>query len=225
MANNKILIVDDEEKIVRIVKAYLEREGYAVVAAYDGKAALALARTEAPDLVLLDLMLPQVSGWDVCRSLRAESNVPIIMLTARDEDTDKIVGLELGADDYITKPFNPRELVARVRAVLRRTESPPEKRRIVFGDLTVDLEKHEVKHAGRRVDLTPTEFEILSVLAHAPGRVYSRMQLLDRVQGYAYEGYERTIDSHIKNLRRKLEPDPDKPRYIVTVRGVGYKLG
>jgi len=225
MAKNKILVVDDEEKLVRIVKAYLEREGYTVVAAYDGKAALALARTEAPDLVLLDLMLPQVSGWDVCRTLRAESNVPIIMLTARDEDTDKVVGLELGADDYITKPFNPRELVARVRAVLRRAESPPEKRRIAFGDLTVDLDKHEVRHAGRLVELTPTEFELLRVLAEAPGRVYSRMQLLDKVQGYAYEGYERTIDSHIKNLRKKLEPDPDKPRYIVTVRGVGYKLG
>jgi DNA-binding response OmpR family regulator len=225
MAKNKILVVDDEEKIVRIVKAYLEREGYTVVAAYDGKAALAMARTESPDLVLLDLMLPHVSGWDVCRSLRAGSNVPIIMLTARDEDTDKIVGLELGADDYITKPFNPRELVARVRAVLRRAETPAEKRTIEFGDLTVDLEKHEVRHAGRRVDLTPTEFELLRVLAEAPGRVYSRMQLLDKVQGYAYEGYERTIDSHIKNLRKKLEPDPDRPRYVVTVRGVGYKLG
>jgi DNA-binding response OmpR family regulator len=225
MAENKILVVDDEEKIVRIVKAYLEREGYTVVAAYDGKAALAMARTEAPDLVLLDLMLPEVSGWDVCRTLRAESNVPIIMLTARDEDTDKIVGLELGADDYVTKPFNPRELVARVRAVLRRAESPQEKRRMVFGDLTVDLDKHEVRHAGRLVELTPTEFELLRVLAEAPGRVYSRMQLLDKVQGYAYEGYERTIDSHIKNLRKKLEADPEKPRYIVTVRGVGYKLG
>ncbi len=225
MAENKVLVVDDEEKIVRIVKAYLEREGYTVVAAYDGKAALAMARTEAPDLVLLDLMLPEMSGWDVCRTLRSESNVPIIMLTARDEDTDKVVGLELGADDYVTKPFNPRELVARVRAVLRRTESPPEKRRLVFGDLTVDLDRHEVRHAGRPVELTPTEFELLRVLAEAPGRVYSRMQLLDRVQGYAYEGYERTIDSHIKNLRKKLEPDPDKPRYILTVRGVGYKLG
>ncbi len=225
MAKNKVLVVDDEEKIVRIVKAYLEREGYTVVAAYDGKAALALARTEAPDLVLLDLMLPQVSGWDVCRTLRAESSVPIIMLTARDEDTDKVVGLELGADDYITKPFNPRELVARVRAVLRRTESTPEKRRLVFDDLTVDLDKHEVRHAGRLVELTPTEFDLLRVLAEAPGRVYSRMQLLDRVQGYAYEGYERTIDSHIKNLRKKLEPNPDRPRYVVTVRGVGYKLG
>jgi len=147
------------------------------------------------------------------------------MLTARDEDTDKIVGLELGADDYVTKPFNPRELVARVRAVLRRAESPVEKRTIVFGDLTVDLDKHEVRLAGRRVELTPTEFELLGVLAEAPGRVYSRMQLLDKVQGYAYDGYERTIDSHIKNLRRKLEPDPDRPRYVVTVRGVGYKLG
>jgi DNA-binding response OmpR family regulator len=225
MSSKKILVVDDEKKIVDIVKAYLEKEGYRTIVAYDGKVALDLARTEAPDLIILDLMLPEISGWDVCRTLLAKSNVPIIMLTARDEDTDKIVGLELGADDYVTKPFNPKELVSRVRAVLRRAEGAVNKRRkIDFADLSIDVEKHEVKRGDQLIELTPIEFELLRVLAEAPGRVYSRMQLLDKVQGYAYEGYERTIDSHIKNLRKKLEPDPDHPRYIKTVRGVGYKL-
>jgi DNA-binding response OmpR family regulator len=225
MSGKKILVVDDEKKIVDIVKAYLEREGYRTIVAYDGKVALDLARTEAPDLIILDLMLPEISGWDVCRTLLAKSNVPIIMLTARDEDTDKIVGLELGADDYVTKPFNPKELVSRVRAVLRRAEGAANKRRkIEFADLSIDVEKHEVKRGDQLIELTPIEFELLRVLAEAPGRVYSRMQLLDKVQGYAYEAYERTIDSHIKNLRKKLEPDPDRPRYIKTVRGVGYKL-
>lgn len=221
----KILVVDDEKKIVDIVKAYLEKDGYTTVAAHDGKTALELVRTEAPDLVVLDLMLPEVSGWDICRTLRAESSVPIIMLTARDDDTDKIVGLELGADDYVTKPFNPRELVSRVRAVLRRSErTVAEKKKFQVGELTVDIEKHEARLGGRRLELTRTEFELLRVLAEAPGRVYSRMQLLDRTQGEAYEGYERTLDSHIKNLRKKLEIDPGQPGYIVTVRGVGYKL-
>ena len=225
MSSKKILVVDDEKKIVDIVKAYLEREGYRTIVAYDGKVALDLARTEVPDLIILDLMLPEISGWDVCRTLLAKSNVPIIMLTARDEDTDKIVGLELGADDYVTKPFNPRELVSRVRAVLRRAEGAANKgRKIELADLSIDVEKHEVKRGDQLIELTPIEFELLRVLAEAPGRVYSRMQLLDKVQGYAYEGYERTIDSHIKNLRKKLEPDPDRPRYIKTVRGVGYKL-
>jgi DNA-binding response OmpR family regulator len=225
MSGKKILVVDDEKKIVDIVKAYLDREGYRTIVAYDGKVALDLARTEAPDLIILDLMLPEISGWDVCRTLLAKSNVPIIMLTARDEDTDKIIGLELGADDYVTKPFNPKELVSRVRAVLRRAEGAANKRRkIEFADLSIDVEKHEVKRGDQLIELTPIEFELLRVLAEAPGRVYSRMQLLDKVQGYAYEAYERTIDSHIKNLRKKLEPDPDRPRYIKTVRGVGYKL-
>ncbi len=226
MFSKKILVVDDERKIVDIVRAYLEREGYRVIVAYDGKEALDLARTEAPDLVILDLMLPEISGWDVCRTLRSRSNVPIIMLTARDDDTDKIVGLELGADDYVTKPFNPKELVSRVRAVLRRAEGIADKRnKIEFADLSIDLERHEVRRGDKLIELTPTEFELLKVLAEAPGRVYSRMQLLDKVQGEAYEGYDRTIDSHIKNLRRKVERDPDRPHYIITVRGVGYKLG
>ncbi len=226
MARKKILVVDDERKIVDIVKGYLEKDGYKVLAAYDGKVALDMAKNQAPDLIVLDLMLPEISGWDVCRSLRAESNVPIIMLTALDEDTDKIVGLELGADDYVVKPFNPKELLSRVRAVLRRAESAAEKRRIIeFGELRIDLERHEVRRGEKLVELTPTEFELLRVLTESPGRVYSRLQLLDKVQGEAYEGYERTIDSHVKNLRKKVEADPDRPRYILTVRGIGYKLG
>ena len=226
MAHKKILVVDDEKKIVDIVKAYLERDGYKVIVAYDGRLALQMARSESPELIVLDLMLPEVSGWDVCRSLRTESNVPIIMLTARDDDSDKIVGLELGADDYVVKPFNPKELVSRVRAVLRRAEGTAVKtKRIEFADLSIDLERHEVKRGDRLVELTLTEFELLRVLAEAPGRVYSRMQLLDKVQGSAYEGYERTIDSHIKNLRKKVEIDPERPKYVITVRGVGYKFG
>lgn len=223
--SNKILVVDDDKKIVDIVKAYLQREGYGVIVAYDGKTALEMAKSQRPDLIVLDLMIPEISGLDVCRTLRAKSSVHIIMLTARDEDTDKIVGLELGADDYVTKPFNPKELVSRVGAVLRRGQRSGEgNSRIYFGDLCIDFERHEVKTNDRVVELTPTEFELLRVLAESPGRVYSRMQLLDSIQGDAYEGYERTIDSHVKNLRKKVEPNPDQPKYIVTVRGVGYKL-
>ena len=226
MAQKKILVVDDEKKIVDILKAYLEKEGYKVIVAYEGKAALNMARAEVPDLIILDLMLPEISGWDVCRTLRAQSNVPIIMLTARDEDTDKIVGLEIGADDYVTKPFNPKELVSRVRAILRRAEGMAAKpKKIEYPDLSIDLERHEVRAVGKLVELTPTEFDLLKVLAESPGRVYSRMQLLDKVQGEAYEGYERTIDSHIKNLRKKVEINPDQPKYILTVRGIGYKFG
>jgi DNA-binding response OmpR family regulator len=226
MAHKKILVVDDEKKIVDIVKAYLERDGYRVIVAYDGRLALQMARSESPNLIVLDLMLPEVSGWDVCRTLRTESNVPIIMLTARDDDSDKIVGLELGADDYVVKPFNPKELESRVRAVLRRAEGAAVKtKRIEFADLSIDLERHEVRRGERLVELTLTEFELLRVLAEAPGRVYSRMQLLEKVQGSAYEGYERTIDSHIKNLRKKVEIDPERPKYVITVRGVGYKFG
>jgi DNA-binding response OmpR family regulator len=226
MAHKIILVVDDEKKIVDIVKAYLERDGCRVIVAYDGRLALQMARSESPDLIILDLMLPEVSGWDVCRTLRAESSVPIIMLTALDDDSDKIVGLELGADDYVVKPFNPKELVSRVRAVLRRAEGAAVKpKRIEFADLSIDLERHEVKRGEKLLELTLTEFELLRVLAEAPGRVYSRMQLLDKVQGSAYEGYERTIDSHIKNLRKKVEIDPERPKYVVTVRGVGYKFG
>lgn len=225
MAAKKILVVDDEKRIVEIVRAYLEREGYNVVVAYEGKTALDLARREQPDLVVLDLMLPEISGWDICRTLRQESGVPIIMLTARDDVTDKVVGLELGADDYVTKPFDPKELVSRVKAVLRRSGEKPSPAGVIrVGQLRIDVEKRLVHRAGESIELTPTEFDLLRVLAEHPGRVYSRMELLDRVQGDAYEGYERTMDSHIKNLRKKIEPNVEHPCYIITVYGVGYKM-
>ena len=222
----KILVVDDEERIVDIIKAYLEKDGFTVITAYDGRSALDLARGQSPDLILLDLMLPEVSGWDVCRELRKESDVPIIMLTARDDITDKIIGLELGADDYVTKPFDPKEVLSRARAVLRRIDKKPVSDAILnVGDIIVDMNKRLVLRGDQPVELTPVEFDLLRVMAESPGRVYSRMQLLDKVQGDAYEGYDRTVDSHIKNLRKKLEPDPEHPRYIITVYGVGYKLG
>ncbi|MFA5307885.1 MAG: response regulator transcription factor [Dehalococcoidales bacterium] len=225
MPSNRILVVDDEKKIVEIVKAYLERDGYKVVTAYDGKVALELTRKEHPDLVVLDLMLPEISGWDVCRTIRKESDVPIIMLTARDDTTDKIVGLELGADDYVTKPFDPKEIVSRVRAVLRRYENRPALTHVInTGDLIIDIERRMVRRGDTIIELTSTEFDLLQVLAESPGRVYTRMQLLDKIQGEAYEGYERTIDSHIKNLRKKIEIDPNHPKYIITVHGAGYKL-
>ena len=225
MPAKKILIVDDEKKIVDIVKSYLEREGYQTITAYDGNSALELARKQLPDLIILDLMLPGISGWDICRTLRMESDVPIIMLTARDDITDKIVGLELGADDYVTKPFDPKELVSRAKAVLRRSEGKTgQKSRLKVSDLSIDVEKRLVYRGEEYIGLTPIEFELLRVMAESPGRVYSRMQLLDKIQGDAYEGYERTIDSHIKNLRKKIEPDPENPRYIITLHRVGYKL-
>ena len=220
----KILVVDDEQKIVDIVRAYLEREGFRVVTAYDGEAALKVFRQEKPDLIVLDLMLPKLSGHDVCRAVRKESDVPIIMLTARDELTDKVVGLELGADDYLTKPFEGRELVARVKAILRRAEPVTSARLIRVGDISVDAERRVAAVGDKEVELTTTEFDMLRLMAAHPGRVFSRSELLDRLQGDAYEGYERTIDSHIKNLRRKIEPDPEKPSYIHTVYGAGYKL-
>ncbi len=225
MPAKKILVVDDEKKIFDIVKAYLESESYQVIVAYEGKSALESAQRHRLDLIVLDLMLPEITGWDICRSLRRTSDVPIIMLTARDETTDKIVGLELGADDYVTKPFDPKELVSRVKALLRRSEGKmvPKSRLDVAG-LSIDVEKRLVRRGEETIGLTPIEFEILKVLAENPGRVYRRMQLLDIVQGDAYEGYDRTIDSHIKNLRKKIEPDPEHPRYIITVYGVGYKL-
>lgn len=224
---SKILVVDDEAKIVKLVRSYLEQSGYSVVEAGDGQTALIQARREKPDLVVLDLGLPGIDGIEVARILRREGNTPIIMLTARIEDTDKIVGLELGADDYVTKPFNARELVARVRAVLRRSgaAAEPASQRLSAGPLALDLAGHAASLDGRSLDLTPTEFDLLTVLLQNPGRVFSRLELLDRVQGDAFEGYERTIDAHIKNLRAKLGDHPRKPRFIQTVFGVGYKLG
>ncbi len=223
----KILVVDDEAKIVKLVRSYLEQGGFSVVEAGDGQTALIQARREKPDLVVLDLGLPGIDGMEVARILRRERNVPIIMLTARIEDTDKIVGLELGADDYITKPFNPREVVARVRAVLRRSTSAPEMlpETLSAGPLVLDQAGHTATIDGHVLDLTPTEFDLLSILLQNPGRAFTRLELLDRVQGDAYEGYERTIDAHIKNVRAKLGDDPRHPRFIQTVFGVGYKLG
>jgi DNA-binding response OmpR family regulator len=222
----KVLVVDDERKIVDIVKAYLERDGFSVITAYNGRSALEEVRRNSPDIIILDLMLPEISGWDVCRSLRKESDVPVIMLTARDEATEKIVGLEIGADDYVTKPFDPKELVARVKAVLRRSENKVLHDKVVrVANLEINIEKRRVvAKSGDIIELTPFEFDLLKIMAEHPGRVYSRMQLLDKVQGEAYEAYERTVDTHIKNLRRKIEPDPEKPSYIITVYGVGYKI-
>jgi DNA-binding response OmpR family regulator len=222
-----ILVVDDEPKIVQLVRDYLERAGYVVQAASDGKAALALARREKPDLIVLDLGLPELDGLDVTRELRKSSAEPIIMLTARGEESDKLVGLELGADDYITKPFSPKELVARVRVVLRRVQNAANSDMEILRatDLTLDLPRMRVTAERREVEeLTPTEFELLAALARQPGRVFSRAQLLDAVHGIAFESYERAIDAHIKNIRRKIEPDPHAPVYILTVYGVGYKF-
>jgi two-component system alkaline phosphatase synthesis response regulator PhoP len=220
-----ILVVDDEPKIVTLARDYLERAGFAVTSAGDGKTALAAARADKPDLIVLDLGLPQLDGLDVARTLRKDSNVPIIMLTARGEETDKLVGLELGADDYITKPFSPKELVARVRAVLRRVESASAGAEIIrVADVTLDVPRMRVTVDERVVEVTPTEFQLLAALAREPGRIFTRAQLLDAVRGAAFESYERAIDAHIKNLRRKIEPDPRAPRYILAVYGVGYKF-
>ena len=220
-----ILVVDDEPEIVRVVRAYLEGAGFRVVIAFDGEEALYVARHEKPDLVVLDVLMPRMDGLDFTRRIRRERDVPIIMLTARAEETDRIVGLELGADDYVTKPFSPREVVARVRAVLRRAQALPEPTPVLHvGPLALDRATHTVTVSGRPVDLTPTEFGILETLMTTPGRVFTRGELLEAVQGIAFEAYERTVDVHVKNLRRKLEPDPAQPRYILTVRGAGYRV-
>jgi DNA-binding response OmpR family regulator len=223
--SQKILVVDDELEIVKVVRAYLEQSGFRVITASDGQQALAVFRHEQPDLIVLDLSLPQLDGLDVCRAIRRDSNVPIIMLTARVEETDRLIGLEIGADDYITKPFSPREVVARVRTVLRRSTSAPEPSSLItIGTLSIDPLKHEVQLQDRLIDLTPSEFNILLTMASQPGRAFSRMDLLDAAQGEAYEGYERSIDVHIKNLRQKLGDEPRAPTYILTVYGVGYKF-
>lgn len=219
------MVVDDEPKIVQLARDYLEHAGFAVVVAHDGKAALATARAQKPDLVVLDLGLPELDGLDVARTLRGESNVPIVMLTGRSEESDKLVGLEIGADDYVTKPFSPKELVARVRAVLRRTEHPRSHKEIVrVGEVTLDIPRMRTTVADRVIDLTPTEFQLIATMAREPGRVFTRAQLLDAVHGVAFESYERAIDAHVKNLRHKMEPDPAKPRFLLTVYGVGYRF-
>jgi two-component system, OmpR family, alkaline phosphatase synthesis response regulator PhoP len=228
MASRTILVVDDEPEIVQIARDYLDRAGFRVVSAGDGREALRLARAESPALVVLDLMLPALDGLDVTRALRedpATRATPVIMLTARVEETDRLIGLELGADDYITKPFSPRELVARIRAVLRRTEGQREQASAIrAGELVIDLQRRSVRRAGAPVDLTATEFDLLAILAREPGRPFTRTQLLELAYDVNYAGFDRTVDAHIKNLRRKIEPDPRSPRYILTIYGVGYKF-
>jgi two-component system alkaline phosphatase synthesis response regulator PhoP len=226
--SQRILVVDDDKQIVRLIQAYLEQAGYQVLTAGDGETALHVIRRDRPDLIVLDLMLPDKDGWEVTRRVRQDenlANLPIIMLTARVEDTDKIVGLELGADDYITKPFNPREVVARVRAVLRRaTGSPAQPQVLLVGGLRLDLERHQVTFKGEAIELTPTEFDLLKLLLEQPGRAFTRLELIEKGLGYSYAGLERTVDSHIKNLRRKIGVDSSQPTYIETVYGVGYRL-
>ena len=224
MANKRVLVVDDDVKTVELVKLYLNRDGYRVVTAYDGAEALRLARENHPDLIVLDLMLPEVDGLEVCRTLRAESDVPIIMLTAKSTDRDKLTGLDLGADDYMTKPFSPRELAARVRTVLRRLPGERGPDEVERGQLAVNFLTHEAYLAGRPLNLTTVEFKLLGVLIKEPGRVFSRAQLIEKALGYDFEGFDRTIDVHILNLRRKLEPNPSHPTYIKTVYGAGYKF-
>ena len=222
-----ILVVDDEPKIIKLVRDYLERAGFGVHVADDGKSALALIRLEKPDLVILDLGLPQMDGLDVTRELRKVSNVPVIILTGRSEESDKLIGLELGADDYITKPFSPKELVARVRALFRRMEnySIDSQEIMRVSDLTFDIPRMRLTAVGREIEeLTPTEFSLLVEMARYPGRVFTRAQLLDAVHGVAFESYERAIDAHVKNIRHKIEPTPSDPHYLLTVYGVGYKF-
>jgi len=220
-----ILVVDDEPKIVELARDYLEHAGFAVVSASDGPGALTRARGDHPDLIVLDLGLPRIDGLDVARALRRDSNVPIVILSGRSDESDKLVGLELGADDYVTKPFSPKELVARVRAVLRRVERPATASDTIrVADVSLDIPRMRVRAGTREVELTATEFQLLVTLAREPGRVFTRSQLLDAVHGVAFESYERAIDAHVKNIRRKLELDPSEPTYVQTVHGVGYRF-
>lgn len=221
-----VLVVDDDPKTVELISMYMIREGFAVITAYDGRRALDLARQHEPDLIVLDLMLPSIDGLDITRILRSESRVPLIMLTARTTEHDKLLGLDLGADDYLTKPFSPRELMARVRAVLRRTgaaDAPPPA--LSYRDLTISFASREVRVGGQALRLTPKEYGLLEVMARAPGRAFARAELLRHVFGVDYEGLDRTVDVHIMNLRRKIEPDPAAPIYVITVYGFGYKFG
>jgi two-component system, OmpR family, alkaline phosphatase synthesis response regulator PhoP len=222
-----ILVVDDEPKIVKLVRDYLERAGFGVRLAANGRVALSLTQTEKPDLIILDLGLPQMDGLDVTRELRKVSNVPIIMLTGRSEESDKLIGLELGADDYVTKPFSPKELVARVRVLFRRMENYAGENQEILrvADLTLDLPRMRISAEDRQIEeLTPTEFSLVAEMARYPGRVFTRAQLLNALHGVAFESYERAIDAHVKNIRHKLEPNPSEPRYLITVYGVGYKF-
>jgi two-component system alkaline phosphatase synthesis response regulator PhoP len=220
-----VLVVDDEPKIARLARDYLEHAGFTVLTAGDGPSAVQATKTRRPDIVVLDLGLPGFDGLEAMRQIRASGSTPIVVLTARDTELDKLLGLELGADDYVTKPFSPRELVARIKAVLRRGErSSATKDRIEVGDLSLDVARLRVTAGGRPIDLTATEFSLLATMARDPGRVFTRSQLLDAVHGQAFEAYERAIDAHVKNIRRKLEPNPARPRYLQTVYGVGYRV-
>lgn len=220
-----IMVVDDEKRLVSLVESYLTQEGYRVVKAFNGNEALTVAQKEHPDLIVLDVMMPEMDGYEFMRRHRADNNTPIILLTARVDDEEKVIGLEVGADDYMTKPFRPRELVARVKAVLRRAgDKEPSAKVLKAADIVLDRDSRTVKVGAAFVDLTPSEFDILTALIASPGRVYSRLDLLDIIQGVRYEGYERTIDTHIKNLRGKIEDDPRSPKYIETVYGVGYRF-
>ena len=223
--NEVVLVVDDEPKIVKLAQDYLKQGGFRVLTATDGVSALDVARLQRPDLVVLDLNLPGMDGLDVCRALRRTSDVPVIMLTARVEETDRLIGLELGADDYVTKPFSPRELVARVRAVLRRLQGGVHQPGLIrAGELEIDLNGHRVFRSGELLHLTRIEFNLLATLAQHPAQTFTRSQLLDRLHGVAYEGFDRSVDTHVKNLRRKLETDPAEPRYVITVYGIGYQF-
>ena len=226
--SQRVLVVDDDKEIVRIIRAYLQQAGYVVLTAYDGETALHIIRSDRPDLVVLDLMLPDRDGWSITRVVRGDESLaktPIIMLTARVESSDRVLGLNLGADDYVPKPFDPHEVVARVRAVLRRAQDGPALPHIIqIGNLHMDLDRHEVTVDGRSVELTPTEFDLLKKLMDSPGHAFTRLALIEQGLGYSYEGVERTLDSHIRNLRRKIEPDPANPTYIKTVFGVGYRM-
>jgi two-component system alkaline phosphatase synthesis response regulator PhoP len=224
MSGKKVLVVDDDVKTVELVKLYLNRDGYRVLTANDGNDALQIARESHPDLIVLDLMLPGMDGLEVCRILRTESDVPIIMLTALATDDDRLTGLDLGADDYVTKPFSPRELAARVRAVLRRIPGERGPDKVEHGALTVNFLKHEAFLEGKPLNLTPIEFKVLGALVKEPGRVFSRAQIIEKALGDDFDGFDRTIDVHILKLRRKLEPDSHHPRYIKTIYGAGYKL-
>jgi DNA-binding response OmpR family regulator len=222
-----LLVVDDDKKTVDLIRLYLERDKYQVLVAYDGQQALSLARQKNPDLVILDLMLPNIDGLDICRILRAESNIPIIMLTARASEDEKLLGLELGADDYLTKPFSLRELITRIRVVLRRVYQQDDEHhpaKIHIRDLVMNLVTHEVSRCQTLIDLTPREFKLLETLIKEPGRVFTRLELIKHVFGLDYEGYDRTIDAHLMNLRKKIEPHPNEPIYLLTVYGVGYKF-
>jgi DNA-binding response OmpR family regulator len=220
-----IQIIEDEPELVKVLKSYLEKAGFSVISANRGDSGLELWGAKKPDLVILDLNLPGMDGLDVAREIRRKSNTPIVMITARVEETDQLIGLELGADDYITKPFSPRIVVARVRALLRRVEAAPETERILrIADLEIDLDAHTLSRANNEIELTPTEFTLLITMASSPGRAFSRLQLLEATQGVTFEGYERTVDAHIKNLRSKLEPEPKNPIYIETVFGIGYRF-